>query len=116
MGIHLVVDAVLRIDTWFESDGTALDVRVLSQQLLTKTVHDFRPVQTLLNGPVPTARGRFHLVQGVVNAQLCRAQRLTGFLHGLLIDRITGMVKHDEEGCNEENRHESDHPQHNLRG
>ena len=101
---------------WLWWEQVTLDVRVLSQQLLTKTIHDFRPVQTLLNGPVPTARGRFHLVQGVVNTQLCGAQRLTGFLHSLLIDRITGMVKHDEEGCNEENRHESNYPQHNLCG
>lgn len=99
----LTRNAVLRIDTWLKSDGTTLDVRVLSQQLLTKTVHDFRLVQTLLNGPVPAARGSLHLVQGVVNAQFCRAQRLTGFLHGLLIDRITGMVEHDEEGSDEEN-------------
>ena len=31
VSIHLVVDAVLRIDTWLKSDSTALDVRILSQ-------------------------------------------------------------------------------------
>ena len=115
-GIHLIVSAVFRIDTWLEGDDTALNVRVLFQQLPTETIHDFRSVQPFLYCPVPAARSCLHLIQGVVDAQLRRALCLTGFLHGLLIDGLAGMVEHDEEGGDEESGHESHYPQHDLRG
>ena len=101
-----MIDAILRIDTRLEGNGTTLDVRVLSQQLPAEAVHDFRPVQTLLNRPVQAARGRLHLVQGVVDAQFRGAQRLTGFFHSLLIDGLARIVEHDKESGNEEHRYE----------
>nr|WP_297100754.1 hypothetical protein [uncultured Prevotella sp.] len=62
------------------------------------------------------ARGRLHLIQGVVDSQLCGAQRLAGFLHRLLIDGLAGIVEHDEESGDEKHRYEPYHPGNDLGG
>ena len=116
IGIYLVVSTVLRIDARLEGDGTALNVRIGSYQLPAEAVHDFRPVQSFLYGPVHATRCRLYLTQRIVDAKFSSAQRLTRFLHGLMIDGLAGMVKHDKEGGDEEYRNESDNPRNDLCG
>ena len=116
VSIHLVVDAILRINTWLESDGATLDVRIHPQQLPAQTVHDLWSVQALLDSPVHAACGRLYFIQGVVDAQFCGAKCLTGFFHRLLIDGLTGIMEHDEESSDKEYRHKTNHPHYNLCG
>ena len=116
IGIYLMVSTILRIDTWLEGDGTALNMGIGSYQLPTEAIHDFRLVQALLNGPVHAARCRLHLTQRIVDAKLSGAQRLTRFFHCLMIDGLTGMVEHDKESRDEKQRDESDNPYNELCG
>ena len=116
VGIHLVVDTILRIDTGLEGDDTTFHVRVLFQELSAEAVQDLRTVQALLDSPMKASRGRLHLVQRVVDAKFRRTQRLARFLHRLQIYRLARMMEHDKEGGNEEYRHESNYPQNDLCG
>ena len=86
VGVHLVVDAILGIDTRLEGDDTTFHVRVLFQELSAEAVQYLRTVQALLDSPMKASCGRLHLVQRVVDAQLRGAQRLARFLHRLQID------------------------------
>ena len=116
VSIHLMIDAILWIDTRLEGNGTTLDVRVLSQQLPAEAVHDFRTVQSLFYRPMITTRGCLHLAQHVIDTQFCGTQRLAGFLHRLLIDGLARIVEHDKESGDEKHRHESYHPHNDLSG
>ena len=89
---------------------------IATWQKKKSAVHDFRPVQSFLYGPVHATRCRLNLTQRIVDAKFSSAQRLTRFLHGLMIDGLTGMVKHDKEGGDEEYRNESNNPRNDLCG